>query len=57
MFALLALAGDLGAAVGPTIVGMVSDVAGGNLKLGILVAAVFPAILAVCLMTARKKQN
>ena len=57
MFALLALSGDLGAAVGPTIVGMVSDAADGNLKLGILVAAVFPAILAVCLMVSRKKQN
>ena len=57
MFALLALAGDLGATAGPTLVGMVSDAAGSNLKLGILVAAVFPALLAVCLMTARKKQN
>ncbi len=41
MFALLALAGDLGCSMGPTLVGFVSDAAGGNLKSGILAAALF----------------
>ena len=57
MFALLALAGDLGCSAGPTLVGFVSDAAGGNLKAGILAAAVFPAVMVICLITGRKKEN
>lgn len=49
MFALLALAGDLGCSSGPTLVGFVSDALGGNMKLGILAAIVFPAVLLLCL--------
>lgn len=45
MFAFLALAGDLGAAVGPMMVGGIADAVGGDLKMGLLVAAVFPALL------------
>lgn len=56
MFALLALAGDLGCSGGPTLVGMVSNAAGDNMKLGILAAIVFPVVLAVCLMGQRKKK-
>ena len=47
MFAFLALAGDLGAAVSPTMVGSISEMAGGNLKTGLFAATVFPIIL-VC---------
>ncbi len=47
MFAFLALAGDLGAAVSPTMVGSLSEMAGGNLKTGLLAATIFPAAL-VC---------
>ena len=47
MFALLALAGDLGCAAGPTLVGLVSDAANGNLKTGLLTAIFFPALLTV----------
>ena len=45
MFAFLALAGDLGATVSPAMVGNVSNMVGGNLKIGLLVATVFPLIL------------
>ena len=45
MFAFLALAGDLGAAAGPTMVGSIADAVGGNLKTGLLFAAIFPTIL------------
>lgn len=45
MFALLALAGDLGCGGGPAVVGMVSGRMGDNLKIGILSALVFPALL------------
>lgn len=45
MFALLALAGDLGCSGGPTFVGLIADVFGGDLKVGVLAAIVFPVIL------------
>ena len=45
MFAILALAGDLGCSVGPTIVGFVSDASDNNLKLGILTATVFSLVM------------
>lgn len=47
MFALLALAGDLGCTAGPTLVGLVSDACGEDLKAGILAAIVFPVIMIV----------
>ena len=51
LFAMLALAGDLGCSGGPTLAGFVSDLAGGNLRMGILAAIVFPVLLlgALCL--------
>lgn len=45
MFALMALAGDLGCSGGPTLVGMVSSSFGDDLKKGILVAVMFPILL------------
>ena len=47
MFAILALAGDLGCSLGPTVVGFVSDSAriGGDLKTGLLAATFFPVAL------------
>lgn len=56
MFALLALAGDLGCAGGPTLAGFVSDAAGGNLRTGILAAAVFPAGMLLCMLGAKKQK-
>jgi fucose permease len=47
MFALLALAGDLGGSVGPMIVGNVSQIAGDNLQLGILSGIGFPIVLGI----------
>jgi fucose permease len=49
MFALLSLAGDVGCTVGPTIAGFVCNAAGGDLRIGILSAIVFPIILPLCL--------
>ena len=45
MFAFLALAGDLGATVSPAMVGSLSEMAGDNLKTGLLAATVFPIVL------------
>ena len=47
LFALMALAGDLGCSGGPTVVGMVSSIFQDNLKMGILAAICFPALLLV----------
>lgn len=51
LFAMLALAGDLGCSGGPTLVGFVSSVFSGNLRLGILTAIVFPVLLLAGLCT------
>ena len=48
LFALLALAGDVGCSVGPTLVGVVSGSFQDNLKIGILAAIVFPVVLLLC---------
>lgn len=55
MFALLALAGDLGCSGGPTLVGMVTNFAGGNMKTGILAAVIFPLLMTLCLLRGRRK--
>lgn len=55
MFALLALAGDLGCSGGPTVVGMVSGAVNDNLKMGILAGVVFPVLLLVGIFLCRKK--
>ncbi len=57
MFALLALAGDVGCSAGPSIVGTVSDAFGGNLKAGLFCAALFPMVLLLCVgILSRKKR-
>ena len=49
MFALLAMAGDLGGSIGPGIVGRVAQHAGGNIRAGMSVGLVFPLLLLVML--------
>lgn len=55
MFAFLALAGDFGAAASPTMVGSLSEMAGGNLKIGLLAATVFPIVLVIGLSVLKIK--
>lgn len=50
LFALLALAGDLGCSSGPTVTGLVAEAAQGRLQTGLLVALVFPVLLLVGLV-------
>jgi len=45
MFALLALAGDLGCASGPAAVGFLAEASGGQLKAGLPAALIFPVLL------------
>lgn len=47
MFALMALAGDLGCSSGPTLVGMVSSHFGDSLNIGILSAIIFPILFLI----------
>ena len=54
MFAFLALAGDLGATVSPAMVGGLSELAGGNLKTGLLAATIFPIALVAALLILKK---
>ena len=57
MFALLALAGDLGCSGGPTLAGIVSGHFQDNLRIGILAAIIFPVVLLVGLAACRNQGN
>ncbi|MCF2682808.1 MFS transporter [Faecalicatena contorta] len=50
MFALLAMAGDLGGSIGPGIVGRVTQSAGDNIRAGMGVGLVFPVVLLIMLL-------
>ena len=50
MFALLAMAGDLGGSIGPAIVGRVTQYAGDDIRAGMGVGLVFPVVLIVMLI-------
>lgn len=54
LFALLALAGDLGCSAGPTVVGMVSGAFNDDLRKGILYAILFPILLLIGLGSFKK---
>lgn len=54
MFAMLALAGDLGCSGGPTLAGMVSSGLNNNLHAGILAAIVFPVLLLMGVVVSEK---
>lgn len=59
LFAMLAMAGDLGGASGPVAVGMISQVLGDNLQRGLLAGSIFPVVLiiVVCLIAFQKKNG
>ena len=50
MFALLAMAGDMGGSVGPATVGIVTQNANDNLQAGMLAGGIFPAVLIITLV-------
>ena len=53
MFALLAMAGDLGGSIGPSSVGMISKKAGDNLQYGLFFGGIFPVVLVVFLIVLK----
>lgn len=60
MFALLAMAGDMGGAFGPSLVGNITQNAGNDLRRGMLVGCVFPLVLILSLVLLkgmRKPKN
>lgn len=56
MFALFALAGDVGCSVGPSLVGFVTDLSG-NMKAGILSGIIFPLLLILALTVKKIKSS
>lgn len=54
LFALLALGGDVGCSLGPTVVGIASGIWNDNLQYGILTAVVFPILLLLFLVLIKK---
>ena len=57
MFAMLALAGDVGCGSGPTVVGYVSGLVGEDLKKGILAGVIFPVLLLVGIALLHRRTN
>ncbi len=55
LFAILALAGDVGCSLGPSVVGFAASIFGGNLKTGLLFGTMFPFALVVGLAMLKKK--
>lgn len=57
MFAILAMAGDLGGSIGPAIVGKVAENANGNILVGMRVGLIFPIILVIGLLLFKKNKK
>ena len=57
MFALLAMAGDLGGSIGPAIVGRVAEACQGSIRAGMSVGLVFPLVLFIMLLLFNKSKQ
>jgi len=55
LFALLAMAGDLGGAFGPSLVGAATQRAGDDLRIGMLAGSIFPLVLIAALLLFGRK--
>lgn len=56
MYALMALAGDIGCSSGPTVVGMIANAKAGNLKAGLMAAMIFPLLIVVLIPLLKGKK-
>lgn len=56
MYALMALAGDLGCSGGPTVVGLVADASQGSLQAGLGAAIVFPVLMLAGILLLKKRR-
>ena len=57
MFALLAMAGDLGGSIGPAIVGRVTQAAGDSIRTGMKAGLVFPTVLVIMLFLMGREES
>lgn len=57
MFALLAMAGDLGGSIGPAMVGRITQSADDNIRAGITVGTIFPIVLLIGLFIMAKSKE
>ena len=57
MFALLAMAGDLGGAFGPSLVGRITQNANDNLQRGMLAGSLFPLVLVISLFVLKRSEG
>ena len=57
LFAMLALAGDLGCSSGPTLAGFISGLFNDNLKIGILFSVIFPTLMLISLFILNRKKE
>lgn len=54
MFALLAVSGDIGCTMGPTIIGWITNALGADLKKGLIFSIAFPALIIILLLINKK---
>lgn len=54
MFALLAVGGDIGCTIGPIVVGLIAENAGGDLRIGMAAGLAFPVMMLISLFMSRK---
>jgi len=57
MYALMALAGDVGCSAGPTVVGMIANMNGDSLKTGLLAAIAFPVVILLGISRLKRKKE
>ena len=57
MFALLALGGDMGGTLGPSLVGICTGTSDNNIQDGLLAASIFPVLLVACLIMVRRNRR
>ncbi len=57
MFALLAMAGDLGGSIGPAVVGRITEASGNNMHRGMLAGCIFPAVLVLCVLILKCRKE
>ena len=57
LFSTMALSGDLGCTIGPTMVGLISAAAGDQLSVGLLCALLFPLLLTIIFLLSRRLRH
>ena len=57
MFAILAMAGDMGGAIGPMAVGRAAQMAGDNIRIGMGIGCIFPLVMIIGLIIMKNKRE